>query len=495
MPTLPEPSLFVSDKNNTKLSLEVFMRKFQPLVPSNVTITDKVKVDGGFIIKFSDDQNVNFAFTPDVISTLSSNNLVAKLTKAYAKARNIYCPDIPELIFNKDASEIIAEIHAATNMQIIHSKTFQGKTGRKYLVITADSKTDRNNLLHRQTITLFGQNVKLEAPLDRSDNDARPLPGHPRRADHFRPTPPRDHLSYPAWQHPRANERSYPTPPSTHGGEWPPLPNLSQPFVPPRMPQHHINHTRAPNFNNDSDIKFYIHATTAICKILNEGMLDPIKYIADLNETFASEGLPHINIPYNQLIQSRHIFMRNKPAYIPFQNNNHPYSPSRTTPPSDPIHTPNPPSDPSHQQTPPLRPDSIPSLNPSSDPVTPPNHPSDPSAAQTSPTDPDSPPNQPPGPSAAQTPLTDPDSLSNQPPGPSAAQTPLTDPDSPSNQPPGPSTAQTSPSDINPAITPQHDPKQEANSSPTPSTTESPAPGSSPPSKNLRPPKSKQPNK
>ena len=49
---------------------------------------------------------------------------------------------------------------------------------------------------------------------------------------------------------------------------------------------HSYNNYRSPKFNNDMDIKFFIHATTNIISSLHEGEEYPFECIHGINATF-----------------------------------------------------------------------------------------------------------------------------------------------------------------------------------------------------------------
>ena len=75
----------------------------------------------------------------------------------------------------------------------------------------------------------------------------------------------------------------------------------SGPPVPPPPPPLTTGQSqfRPPDFNNESEIKFYIHASTSICKMLQDGMENPEEYLCNINEMYSMQGLPFIDVPNN----------------------------------------------------------------------------------------------------------------------------------------------------------------------------------------------------
>ena len=212
---------------------------------------------------------------------------------------------------------------------VIHIKHFHSNaTGRNYLVLTADNESSRNNLLNNNSITLFGQNLKVEPPIEKNKNRNRqqmangsnnvqsPDPGRPRQ----RPTGPNTgsrNVTHPRMPQP-------PPPPPRNTWEqcpiWPPLPYRQTRPIPQNLHQSSRNYGR-PNFSNEQDIKFFINATTSIISALHEGKEDPFEFIAGVNNTFVNHNLPVIEIPYSQIILSRKIFekksMTTTPSFLP----------------------------------------------------------------------------------------------------------------------------------------------------------------------------------
>ena len=82
--------------------------------------------------------------------------------------------------------------------------------------------------------------------------------------------------------------------------------------APPPLPPSNTGESqiRPPMLNNENELKFFVYATAHICKIINEGLEDPTEYLCNINEVFSMQGLPFIDIPNNQLLNSRIKYFR-----------------------------------------------------------------------------------------------------------------------------------------------------------------------------------------
>ena len=162
---------FVSDQNATneieRRSAHEFSNDIRAITPSDIEIKDIKPVGTGFFVEYQNDESVNNIFKPEVISDFNSKKLSANLANSLAFKREIFAVDVPNAIFNKSKDEIMTEMQTITS-NIIHIKHFHSNaTGRNYLVLTADNESSRNNLLNNNSITLFGQNLKVEPPIEK----------------------------------------------------------------------------------------------------------------------------------------------------------------------------------------------------------------------------------------------------------------------------------------------------------------------------------------
>ena len=162
---------FVSDQNATneieRRSAHEFSNDIRAITPPDIEIKDIKPVGTGFFVEYQNDESVNNIFKPEVISDFNSKKLSANLANSLAFKREIFAVDIPNAIFNKSKDEIMTEMQTITS-NIIHIKHFHSNaTGRNYLVLTADNESSRNNLLNNNSITLFGQNLKVEPPIEK----------------------------------------------------------------------------------------------------------------------------------------------------------------------------------------------------------------------------------------------------------------------------------------------------------------------------------------
>ena len=279
------------------------------VTPSNIRIKDIVPAGRGFIIKYDNEKDANYLLESNTISTLDSHNLVPNLTKAVAKEREIFLINAPDFIHEKPADEILTEIRKFTDT-IIHVKLIIiPSSNRKYIILTAETHTARNDILTNQSLKLFGQNIKAEAP--KNKNDTRNS-----QHSHFRPQNPQGHHdpSRPRPIQHHAGYRTFPRPQTTAP---PPRPSnegsglYHWPYLTPPHVQFPLDKSRQVlNTRSDTDILFIIKATVNMIEQLHEGKELPFEFVNGVNKTFLNHGLASIDIPYDQILLSRNIYER-----------------------------------------------------------------------------------------------------------------------------------------------------------------------------------------
>ena len=275
----------------------------------------------GHIVEYAFEEDVNFIFNPRNIEILKSKNLTAELTNKTAKNRAIWLPNIPEHVFNKDIPTLTEALVQATKSRILHVKKYASLSGRKYIILTAASKTSRDAILALKSLNLFGSCVNVEQVLEKprygyyQNHERQPSPRHaPATSVH------------PAWGAGYQGDLPCPTfrppPPALHHDrEFPGLP-MGTPFPWENKPKTtstgnpHLqeNNGITPNhvFKNEHDMKFYIDTSMNLCLKLSAGIEKPEEYVSVLNEMYSNKGLPTIDVPNHYLITSRNKYLQEK---------------------------------------------------------------------------------------------------------------------------------------------------------------------------------------
>ena len=267
----------------------------------------------GFLVFYQRGDHLNYLFKPEVTEILNANNYEAQLSDRTGQDRNIFLVDVPTEITQKSKNEISQEISKTTD-KIINARPMCGpRNGRNYLILTAVDNVSRDDIFSNiKTFELFGHTISCELPIARSltsgDRTEHQRSNHRKSGNH---TPSRGAASNtPSWNYDR---------------DFPPFPH------------HRARHAHAkiqpkqPDFNLETDIKFYTHASIAIIKELHAGIEHPFEFVSALNETYSNSGLPVIDISHHQIMLSRKIYE----SKIAFHNNS-PSSPSPIKPASPP---------------------------------------------------------------------------------------------------------------------------------------------------------------
>ena len=138
-------------------------------------------------MSFVHEKSANFIFSQSVIDKLKTFNLTVELTYNTARDRQVFLIDVPDYIHNKDKREITAEIVRVTKKHIFKIDVFHGKhdVTRKYITITADSRSSREAIIAQGPLPLFGhRGVKVQHPIAKSQIGFNPrlynrnLPGY-----------------------------------------------------------------------------------------------------------------------------------------------------------------------------------------------------------------------------------------------------------------------------------------------------------------------------
>ena len=134
-----------SSENGETRSLNEFNNDFRSITPSNVHIKNINQRGQGFFVDYLSDESANYIFKPEVENYLASKNLSASLVFDLAHLREIFMVNVPDEIFNKSPEAILTEIQTLYST-IIHVKHINSNSsGRKYLILTADSKNREIN--------------------------------------------------------------------------------------------------------------------------------------------------------------------------------------------------------------------------------------------------------------------------------------------------------------------------------------------------------------
>ena len=333
---------YIVDKNardnGVTRTYHEFSIAINSVTPSNVRIGNIVPVKNNFIVKYNQETDVNHLLKPDVIDKLLTYNLIPQLTTDSAKKREIFLTNVPDSIYEKPAEEIMTEIRKITDKIIYINPIISKSSNRKYIILTAESNSARDNILSNNSMQLFSQTINIEPPIDK--NKSR----YSIQGNFRNPGPPRAPMYDLNQPHPQSHSARYP---GNHtGSNMIPRPQPRCPPPPPINPwtesQHwpHVSpqsqlprEKSRPTFNFDSDtyINFVIKATINIIEQLHEGKENPFEFVNGINGTFVNQGLASIDIPYDQILLSRKIYERKS---SPPHACNHTIPSSQASPPS-----------------------------------------------------------------------------------------------------------------------------------------------------------------
>ena len=325
-------SAYIFDKTSTNngapRNVQVFINDFNAALPGNIKYERPIITSQGFIIHFVNKADVNLIFLEEVRNKLNDKNLSAELTKGLAKKREIFSPDPHDNIFNKSYAELLREVRQQTNNKVVHVKSFRGSAGRKYIILTTDTNSSRDEILTNTHLKLFDLETKIELPFDKN----RSSQNH-GRVPETDTTPMSNDLRQPGGvtRNHEARHHTFPGPPRGH-----PISDLSNdqhwpPLTPPAG-RRSTAKGRAPDLTFRPELEFYVLATTQLVQILQRGMENPWNYIHGINQLYSYHGLPYIEFPHSQILQSRKIFESKISPPHPTQFPN-PSNPPNQTPP------------------------------------------------------------------------------------------------------------------------------------------------------------------
>ena len=314
----------------TRRSLDVLLPILKLITPQGIVVINQWSTPLGTRIEFANEEDANLILNTRVIATLDSHNLKAQFSNATSFNRQVWLTDTPDSVYSKDTSILTDDIRQSTNIRVPILKKYENTSGRKYLIITTNSKTDRDSLLAQGHIQIADSRIKCEKTIQKPRQNSL----HPSQ----RPTPSAHHPAGrgPAYQerHTRPSQHLQSHQSSTnHSNRWS---NYDEHFpgLPPGTPHAWETQNRStstgnprslnpngesvqPTFKNEHDLKFYVEASISICHKLSTGIEKPSEYVSVLNEMFRNKGLPTIDVPNHYLESSRTKFVQVNYIYDP----------------------------------------------------------------------------------------------------------------------------------------------------------------------------------
>ena len=146
--------IFVYDKNPCKLpekDIYDYVCRLAPCAPYAYVNAGK-----GLILKFKNEEDTNFIFTPYAIFNFETHKLNVSLTIHSQRARNIYISNPPDKFLKYTENQYIMDIWSRHGVAIPSFKIFKSeKSKRYYFIITPANSTVTQNILNRGKITLL----------------------------------------------------------------------------------------------------------------------------------------------------------------------------------------------------------------------------------------------------------------------------------------------------------------------------------------------------
>ena len=159
-----------------KVNLSTIIRVVSSIVPPNSTPLNYKRVDQGYSLSFVNDKDINHFYSPANLNKLKEYNLSPTLSPNSKNNREIYIPGITKFIYYLPKDKLIAEIKQKNNIDCLFISFFTSPGGTRYLVITADSRVSRDNII-KKTVTLFDTEYKPQPKLQtRSQEESTSLP-------------------------------------------------------------------------------------------------------------------------------------------------------------------------------------------------------------------------------------------------------------------------------------------------------------------------------
>ena len=152
--------IFVYDKNPCKRpekDIYDYVSRLAPRAPYTY-----VNVGKGLILKFQNEEDTNFIFTPSAILSFETHNLNVSLTIHSQRARNIYISNPPDEFLKYSENQYIMDIWTRHGVAIPSFKIFKSRSNRYYFIITPVNSTVTLNILNRGKITLLNYEFTVE---------------------------------------------------------------------------------------------------------------------------------------------------------------------------------------------------------------------------------------------------------------------------------------------------------------------------------------------
>ena len=270
-----------------KPTLNKFLLVRKELIPHNMPIVKEVDTDNGFIVNFAQEKCANVMYSQSFKDKLKKFKMTAELTHITQRDRLVFLPDIPDFIYNKDIATITDELVTATDMRILKVDKFPGKNNnRKYITITADSRTSRETIITKGTLKLFGHYITPQHPIPKGQSTSNmrsatsgPEESHIPSGQTGAGTNIRSHTTphhSPASVNPwatnpsQAQQRTCPQGPRD---VWPSISTSEgRRSITPTDRKLVIGKSRDPDFKCDFDTNFYIQSLNLLSKTLQEGL-------------------------------------------------------------------------------------------------------------------------------------------------------------------------------------------------------------------------------
>ena len=319
----------------TRRPIDVLLPILRLIIPQGTVVIKQWSTPLGTRIDFGSEGDANFILNTRVIATLTSHNLKAQFSNVTSFNRLVWLVDTPQTVYSKDILTLINNISQSTNIRVPELRKYENTSGRKYLILTTNSKSDRDSLLAIGHIQIDDSRIKCEKTIQKSRQSSLQPTQRPTL-----PVPPQNPGGHgighgPAYQHHHArptqqqqqqHQQSHQSP-TIIRNRWL---NYDEHFPGLRAGTPHVWETTTGNplsqnhngqsvqaFKNEHDLKFYIEASTSICHKLSTGIEKPTEYVSVLNEIFSNKGLPTIDIPNHYLESSRIKFVQVNSRYDP----------------------------------------------------------------------------------------------------------------------------------------------------------------------------------
>ena len=177
----PRNNLVQISESSIKVSINNIAGLVKDILPAHIRPLTYKSIEEGFYLTFARDTNVNPFFTSENLNKLRQYNLAPQLDASTKNIREIYLPEINSATYYKPKDVILKELKLKNNIvNILFINKFTSTGDTRYFVITADSKSARDDII-KNKIKIFDCELTPQPKLHKKTGKQQPPPSYMSR--------------------------------------------------------------------------------------------------------------------------------------------------------------------------------------------------------------------------------------------------------------------------------------------------------------------------